>query len=222
MSVPLLPVDNDIRDFVANAGVTMPSTFSWAGYGEAAQNEWESRTGRIPFLEDTADVARVYNPPGHKPAMGAHGGGEQVLPLGAGLLVCTSVTVNSAVLPTTDYHLMPLNAAVKGKPYEWIEFDYPIWGLRGTVSVLGRWGYARFVTGHTDQWQIPSEVFQACLRIGAFTAATDYLQSIFSSPSTKRTKDMELVQDSFRELGQGWGEFAERVIGRYRLNIVGL
>ncbi len=217
------PSDSEVQTFVVASGVTAPSGFSFTGYGALAQTEFQNRTGLIPFLKDASDVSRSYDPPGPRSKLETYYylGGEKVLELDAGLLSCTSVALG--VTPDTpdgqtmdlqrQLRLMPANAPVKGRPYTWIEFFFPVYGAPSSVVVTGKWGYSATV---------PEDVWQGCLRLAASMAAKDVLQGILSGPTTISAGEDEITQDSFRELGLAWDQYASAVIDRYKLIRAGL
>src|SRR5258708_1585837 len=111
------PLDADISALVTNSGVTLPSGFVFTGYADAAQAEFEARTGRIPFLEDASDVSRTFDPPGDRPHSDSYVqsfGGQRRLELHAGLLSVTSlVGPGRTFVQDTDFRLMPVNATVQ-------------------------------------------------------------------------------------------------------------
>lgn len=219
------PLDADYTAFVTGAGLSMPSAYSWVGIADYAQAEFEKRTGRIPFLKDASDVARSFDPPGATSTLETsfYKGGEKLLELDAGLLTCTSVAVGvtpgdpGAVLAAgTQYRLMPQNAAVKNMPYEWIEFYFPVYGMPSSIVITGKWGYAA---------NLPEDVWQCCLCIGAEYVATQILDGLLTgATSIKTPTDETTYSRNVADLGKGWGATATRIIenGGYRLRRVGL
>ena len=229
MPQPNFPADSDIQTFIVDCGLNLPtqvigafnayiSTYTATGLAAAAQTEFQERTGRIPFLKDSVDVSRSYDPPGAYSSLETtfYKGGEKILELDAGLLSCTSVylgvvvpdNVGTAMDLQRQLRFMPANAAAMGHPYEWIEFYFPVYGAPSSVVVTGRWGYAT---------EVPDDVWQACLRLGASIAAKDILEGIMSTPNTFKEGDETQIQDSFDALGNQWQNYANRVIGRYKL-----
>lgn len=147
------PTENDVRDLLSAGGVdtsaivdpTMRHILGWA------VGEWEHMTGWFPFIGDTADVTRRYDPPGPDPHTTGYfmaRGGFVTMKLNAGLLSVTSLTIGKTVFtPGTvltkdvDYFLLPFDAPFKHKPYTEIRFAYPIWGISGSIEIVGKWGY---------------------------------------------------------------------------------
>lgn len=222
------PSDADIQAFIVSCGVNMPSqvvgafnaymsTYTVAGIAGAAQIEFQERTGRIPFIKDSSDVARVFDPPGAYSALEQtfYKGGEKILELDSGLLSCTSIYLG--VTPDNtgtqmdlarQLRLMPANAPAMGHPYEWVEFYFPVYGAPSSIVITGKWGYSATV---------PDDVWQACLRLGASIAAKDILEGIMSTPNMFKEGDETQTQPAFDALGQTWERYANRVIARYRI-----
>jgi hypothetical protein len=212
------PGDSDIESLLTGSGLTVPSGYSFSGLGAWAQGEFQQRTGRVPFLEDSVDVARVFDPPGGRSKLepSFYLGGEKLLELKAGLLSCNAVAVGvtpdnpdgQAMDLARQLRLLPSNAAVEGKPYSQIEFYFPVYGAPNSIVVTGKWGYSSAV---------PDDVWAACLRLGAAKAAADILEGITASPSRIKAGEDLIQQDSFHELGEAWRAEADRVIARYAL-----
>ena len=122
---------------------------------EAAKEEWERRTGWKPFLKDTVDVTRRFNPPN---------GSD--LWLSAGLLTLTSVTVGVTAddegeekTLDTDYFLSPSSASAESRPFEWISFSGYQSGAARSIVVVGRWGYSD---------SLPYDAWEAVRQYAAF------------------------------------------------------
>ena len=219
MPHPAFPVDADISAFVTTAGVELPAGFSFAGYGASVQEEWQRRTGREPFLKDATDVTRYYDPP----RMSNKDRRYSSLELDNGLLSCTSVAIGVHVVDNPDgtlltlnedYRLMPLNAPVTSKPYEWIEFFFRVRGLPGSIKVIGQWGYCT---------SIPEDAWQGMLALGGAQACRAILQGLMATPAKiKSASGAEIQQDSFEDLGAAWEKQANRVIARYTMLQLGL
>lgn len=202
------PTDDDVKLLVAGSGVTLPAGFVFAGYADAATQEFQQLTGFVPFLKDSSDVERVYGPPGRR--------ASNVLELGAGLLSLTSLRVEVTsdqpsgrpLTQNRDFWLKPDNAAVEGRPYTWIKFLRPVFGLPSSIVVAGRWGFGATV---------PDDAWEAIRRLAASQAAKDALQGIAAAPETIKDDDVTVTQNSSEALGAAWAEYAQRVIGRYKL-----
>ena len=209
------PVDSDITALINGSGITLPSGYSTSGYAAAAIDEWEKLTGFIPFLNTEGSSAQTFDPPGVRPNAKSYGslyGGERVMALKGGLVsVASVVSSGQTMVLGTDYRLRPGNAAAKGKPFTWIEFAYPIWGLPDSVVVTGVFGYC--------SGSIPQTAWDAIVRIGAAMVARDVLQGIYASPTDIKEGDEAVQQDSFRDLGQAWEAYSARMVDFYKLKI---
>lgn len=207
------PVDADVVAFIAAAGIALPSGMAaLEGYAEAANREFEQETGWPPFLADADDSTRTFDPPGPHLTGGGYAqtrGGRRVLALRAGLVSLTSIDCGG-ILPATQYRLLPLNAAVQGKPSSIIEFLVPIFGQAGSVLVTGRWGYS--VT-------VPEDVFQAILRIAASNALKDLSEAnnIQNPIKWNRGEVGESFDpDRYGKAGSQWRGYVDRTISRYK------
>lgn len=221
MSRTTYPQDSDIQSFVTNAGLVVPSGFTFTGYGAAASAEWEERTGWQPFLQDASATARIYNPPGDRPTnrdwQNNQYGGARILNLYAGIanaaaltsVVCSGVTKVNGV----DFFMAPINAPNIGRPYTRIEFVYPFWGLQNCITVTAQWGWGAI---------LPEDVWQAVLRIGARIAAEDMLEGTVSTPDTIKVGDEMIKQDQYDTLSQTWAKAVSRTIKRYMFTGVGI
>lgn len=223
MSRVAYPTDSDIETFVVSCGITVPSTFSFAGYGAAASDTWEQTTGWLPFLRDSVATARYFNPPGTQPInkqwSNYQYGGGRILNLYAGIptladltsVVCTG-TVN---LPTTNFFMAPINSPNIGRPFTRIEFIVPYWGTANTTVVTANWGFNA---------TIPEDAWQAILRIGANLAAFDLLEAILLSPDTVKIGSASVTQDTSKVsmASAPWSTYAKRVADRYMFTNQGL
>lgn len=179
MSQTAMPTGLDLQERLVAAGIVSnplatSETFTrydlWAG---AAKADWEKRTGRVPFVVDAADATRYYDPPGPHARGGwpnAWVGGSHLLELDNGLVSCTSLTIGySPSAPGTvltvnvGYWLKPVNAALNGRPSEWIEFSSPQWGYPRSIVIVGKWGYP----------SVPDDVFGAVLDRALALALTE-------------------------------------------------
>lgn len=212
------PADSDIQIFVQGAGLPIPPGYSFAGYGVKAQREWEHLTGRTPFIGGSS-FAQTFDPPGSHPATLAYAaiyGGARVLPVRPGCIGNpVSVSIGGVMkILNSDYRMLPLNAAQRGRPYEMIEFFYPIYSAASSIVIEADWGFAD---------SIDQDVWFDVLKLGGALVAQDLLEGIFASPSTHRTIDGEvLTQDSFRDLGQAWSAQAQRGAEFYKFKFVGV
>lgn len=129
------------------------------GKAAAAAAEWERCTGWVPFLGDTVDATRYFDPPGPNQRLpGALGGGYLLTLPETGLLSLTSIhsgfssaSAGTALVSEDDYRLRPLNAGVSTRPYTEIEFlGAPSWGFGRSLRIIGKFGYATTVP--EDAW----------------------------------------------------------------------
>ncbi len=159
------PDSNDIEGALRSLGLFSASELSalildldLEGKAQAALARWERETGWIPFLGDTADVTRYFDPSGPNQRLPGGRGGGWLMTLPNGLLSVTSIysgfsaaDVGTALVSETDYRLRPLNASVDGRPYTEIEMlGGASWGLGRSVRIIGRWGYS--LTVPDDAW----------------------------------------------------------------------
>jgi len=130
------PTATELKNLLLGAGLitdpnaTPDSYFDYSGAVDAAVADWENRCGYVPFVKDSSDVTRYFDPPQ----------GRRLL-LGAGLMTLTSVTSNGAALTeNTDFWLLPANGAAESLPYDEIEFSARQAGLPRSIVIVGKWG----------------------------------------------------------------------------------
>jgi hypothetical protein len=130
------PTVAELKTFLLGAGLVTDATIppdsylDYQGAIDTATGDWEQYCGWKPFLIDSSDVTRYYDPPNGK-----------VLRFGAGLSTLTSVTVNGTALTlNTDFFLKDENAVADGLPYTYLELLYRQWGLPRSVVIIGKWG----------------------------------------------------------------------------------
>ncbi len=179
------PDINELEDLLTSAGILAASAgaenklFTEA-YLDAAIEEWEHTTGWHPFLKDSQDVMRLFDPPGapnrHAATFGAFAwrGGGRILELDGGLLTVTSLvvgyssqTAGTALTANQQYWLLPRNAAAIAHPYQRVEFASPQWGQSGSIAITGKWGYCA-------EDAIPGSVRLAILCYAAFLAIAEH------------------------------------------------
>lgn len=160
---------------------------------DAATDRVEKVTGWKPFLMDSADVTRYYDPPGPNQSRFFPGGGYllttgggRILDLEAGLLQLTSIsyaysdsvdnsgnvtviTAGTEYVRDTQFFLQPFNAPAEGKPYEWVQLLATAWGAVRSVIVVGRFGYAA---------SIPGDLYHAHLRYALALCAPELRMTI--------------------------------------------
>lgn len=176
MSHAALPQPGDLNRLLVSAGmiVAPPSDVQQMLDVEtactAAAAEWSKITGYTPFLGNSADVLRKYDPPGPVVNAVRYGwrsrGGQITLHLDNGLISLTSVTIavdtNSTGTVLTlgrDFYLEPANAPTEIAPWDTIRFIMPVWGTLQSVQILGKWGYGV---------QVPDDAWNAILYMAAF------------------------------------------------------
>jgi hypothetical protein len=149
-----MPTGVDLSRFIEGAGLTIPNGYlDLDGAVYSAIEEWEERTGFMPFFTPATDpsATRYYSPGSITIAPND----QPVLELGAGLLSVQTFMVGvtptdpgKALTSVTDYILCPVNAPAKQKPFTYITFISPfaMFGNVGpmypnSIQVTGRWGY---------------------------------------------------------------------------------
>lgn len=212
------PIDADIETLFLGAEISFPDAFSFNGYAAMARQEFERRTGRIPFLIDAEDEVRVFDPPGAISPNSSNQyvvGGGKVVQLMAGLLELTSVTLGGQVkVLGTDFRLMPMNAPKMRRPYEWLQFFYIVYGVPSSLVVTGKWGWGA---------EIPEDAWKAMIRLGGCLALRDLLQA--QSIGIASWTDGDVSESNspalLAKVGAAWEEFATPVIERYKFNLTG-
>jgi hypothetical protein len=158
------PTGNDLGAFLTAGGLAH-SGVDLDGLVASATDEFERRTGWIPFEKESADYADRYDPP----ACGSFG---QAIELRQGLLSLTSLTVGmgmdgsggNVLTEGTNFLLYPYDGGVDGRPWRRIEFVYGVGGLRRSIKVLGKRGFST---------ECPAGVFAAILHRAAGLAIID-------------------------------------------------
>lgn len=166
------PDNDDLNEFLAAAGFADRSGQDFAGLDlpnkiQAAIDAWEQGSEWLPFLSPGVVQTRLFDPPGPPARRGdafssLRGGGTRLF-IGAGLLALSSVAVAGAeYVQGVQFVLRPDNAALKGKPYTFIEFLVPPLARMGDVAVAGVWGYSL---------SVPAQVWTAILAQAAALCA---------------------------------------------------
>lgn len=212
-----LPTDSDIQAFVTNAGILLPSGYSFAGIAALAYKVWEEATGRTPFLASGTPFSQSYDPPGGKPGNLSSWnvyGGSRTLPVMPGIVTVSSVTINGqAQVFGTNYRLLPLNANSKSRPYDIVEFLTPCYGPQSSVVIVADFGY--FDTIDADAWF-------GIVKLGASLVAKDIREGIVSSPNLIQAGEDKIQQNNVQALGLGWESQAMRSAQYYQFRAVGL
>ena len=191
----------------------------------AAAAEWGKVTGYTPFLANTADVLRKFDPPGQAPQGARYGwrtrGGRRVLEFDNGLVSLTSLytavsTTNAGTLRVlnTDFWLRPSNAVADGVPYQSIEFVGPVWGGADSIQALGKWGYGATV---------PDDAWQAMLYMAAARLVPSLSAALHSGMSSIRLGSDSFSFPSkgpFADVTDAWQRFIDRTKNDYLRGVV--
>jgi hypothetical protein len=216
------PTSGQIESFIRALGIltdeqlaALLDNLDLAGVAEAAQAAWEADTGWLPFLKDTADVARRFNPPGPN-RRGLTRGGWDRIDLEAGLLSVTSVTTGysltdagSALALEDDYFLWPANAAALFRPWTALEFNSYRWGQPESLRIVGAWGFSD---------RIPADAWQAILRHGATIAYSEIALGVSGGATRWTEADIteEYAAGIFQQHLAAWEQQWRRAVMRYR------
>lgn len=213
---------DDLENFLYAAGlVSRPMTeaeqlLDMEGAITGAIEQFLEATGRRTLIQDSEDVAHTFDPPGPNNQSrrgGPYSGGGRLLQLDDGLLTFESLTVGGVEYEEgQQFVLMPVESGHNGKPYEWVEFVYPVFGTRGSIVVTGTWGLAA---------TLPADLKRALLCLGAL----ELLAQAASLLSSGGLKSVKLGQDAFDFGGkdhlakqtEDWQSRAESATNKYRL-----
>lgn len=112
------------------AGIVESAPADLADVIQAAISEWEHATGHTPFLAETTNSTRRYDPSG------------SILRFNNGYISVASVTASDAALVEgQDYELWPYDARQRNAPYTELRFRYRLGGPPRSVEVTGKRGY---------------------------------------------------------------------------------
>lgn len=191
---------------------------------QAAATQFEMESGWIPFLGDSSDVTRYFDPAGPNQRLPGSRGGSYLLSLNAGLLTVTSFhagfsgsSVGTALVSEDDYRLRPLNAVVENRPYTEIELlSGWTWGLGRSLRIIGRWGYGVM---------IPDDVWLAILHQAGNLALPILRERLTGGlVEWKEADAMERYGDAFLtgdgSAGGRWMSEWSRIILRYRRVVI--
>ena len=149
---------SDVQAFLsAIPNLTIPPGLDFDGAIGSAIEEFESRSGWLPFFSSGQTETRTYDPPG--PPTGQQGyllalrGGDQVLHVDP-ILTFVSLTVGGVAyaggpgVSQPQFVLKPFNAPAYKKPYTQIEFVVPVFGAPQSIAITGVFG--RCLVLHAD------------------------------------------------------------------------
>lgn len=147
----------------------------------AAVSEFEYETDYVPFLAGSQDTTRSYDPSGPERRHSGHvysviRGGSKYLEIDGGLVsltsVVTGITFDDTGTPQTgitrvlnrDFTIRPENAPARNRPYEWIEFFFPMYGMANSIQITGKFGFCT---------TLPAQVWRAILDRGVAIVLND-------------------------------------------------
>jgi hypothetical protein len=162
----------------------------------AAQSEIEQRTGWRPFYATTQ--TRYYTLDS-----------DRELFLDAGLLTCTSVTIDgSAQVKNTDFWLMPENAdlCVPAQPWTLIEFGAERTSARRGCVIVGSWGRAA---------SMPDDVLLAQLCRAASLVAPQVASKVSGGALEWREGDVTEKHGGLAKDAEAWEAQFAAVCRRY-------
>ncbi len=196
------PGVGDLQALLVGAGILTdpPSAAAqllpWDTFLAAAIARWEAATGYKPFLAGAAAVRR-FSPSGAK-----------VVRVG-GLAELVSITIGGTLYTEgVNVFLMPEGAAEEGKPYQWLEFAYPLYGSPRSIVVNGKWGHST---------TIPDDAFLAVLSKAAEFALPDLQRGITSGLIEWSEGDVKekYGDDPFEVLRTAYQNLFETAAGNY-------
>lgn len=225
------PTGTDLQVFLVSASLISNPPTPAQGFMDyhsamlAAVDEFERLTGYTPFLSDGTSTPRTFDGPG-----------SPILPLNAGLLSLTSLTINTTpYTQNQQFVLSPPDAANNRRPYTYLDFGSG-WG--GSAGNVGDWGFGFGVgsqvglgtlgTGRrsivvTGVWgyslTLPFDVKRALLHRGAVELAPDLMHAV-SAGVSQRTEGDETVKYSAKLFGEQMAEWRanfNETATRYRL-----
>lgn len=146
------PTSTELTNAIAGLGGSVPAGFSAEDIIEAATQQFELETGFDPWLPESSDSTRYYNPEGRA---------TMSIPA---YWTITSVTTgvqggSSGTVLTlgTDYWQEPYRDAADKIPCTRLRFLIPPTGYPQSIKIIGK-------RGHSDA--IPNDAWQAVLSLG--------------------------------------------------------
>ncbi len=227
-----LPTVNDLYAMLYGAGVISANpptgaqaSLDYAGELAAAIEDFERATGYIPFLADTVDVTLTFSPgdidwpPHDYPHLdfgksGGPGGIVSVTSLRTGVSQSSSGTL---LTQGVDYVLRPANAALKSRPYTYLEFikapQFGYYGLAGdvdSIKIVGKRGY----------WStVPDLAFQGMLAGAARRLVPALAAAVRRGASGWKEGDVSVTYGAkgpFSAQRDDWEAQEKRAIARFR------
>ena len=221
------PASSDVQALLTAAGL-WNSAYSGltSGYIAGAILQFQTDTGRIPFITSGSDSVLYFNPPGDTSQQYANTvrGGEKILELSVPFVsisaIATGVTADSPAGAPVDIartvEFGPDNYSIKGLPIEWIRFSFQVWGGAGSIMITGHAG------SYTD-W--PADAFQAVTAKAAADLLTTVLGQItggitsWTEGDVKEDfgngKTIELMRNLYQSM-------YDKCVDRYRFFRVGI
>ena len=226
MPKPNAPATDDLiallqtTTLIGSSLADIDTLFDYAGVLASAVAQWELDTGYVPFI-GAADT-RLFDPPG--PEQGPVGvylglnnvGGGRKLFVQTGLISINAVTILiSAANPTgtvvnvnDDFYLRPQAAPQYGRPYTYLEFRVPQYGLPSSIQINGVFGYAL-------QW--PDDAWQAVLRKAASELLPEFQLMLHRGVLSIKEQDesVQYAQSPLRPTLELWEAAYQKTLGRY-------
>jgi hypothetical protein len=121
---------SEAESLLVAAGIVESAPADLEDVIQAAISEWERETGWTPFLAETVDSTRRYDPTG------------SILRFHNGYISVASVTASdTALVEGDDYELWPYDARQRYQPYTELRFRYRLGGPPRSVEITGKRGY---------------------------------------------------------------------------------
>jgi hypothetical protein len=206
------PTGTDVAALLTASGFTAPDGSDLDPYAIAAARQWERETGWLPFI--ATDSVETCDPPGPAQTFYGIGGGGTVLRLRKGLLSINSVTAMSGTPFTLGTNLALVESAA-GWPTEAIRFRFPIYGLPGSVTIDGVWGFCQDDPDDPDL----AVASRAIVRMAAGQWVVDSVQSKFGTAVVSVTDDDQTVKfdvSLLMKAGEAWANQASLYVSQYK------
>lgn len=141
------PTAAEVTSFLTSVGVSLPGGYTVGPEVDALVEEVHTLTGWRPFKKEAADSSRTFNPVNASIAGPMRPQGGIIVPLDAGLLELTSVTMQGRVMTLgRDFWLEPTNRL----PYNRIRLAFSYFAQPQSIIVTGKWGYREDIPA--DLW----------------------------------------------------------------------